>query len=185
MKVTGHCHCGQISFEAEVDSATVRVCHCTDCQKLTGTAFRAAIASLPGTFVLKSGTPKIYIKTAESGNNRAHAFCPECGTPIYAAAPEPNPLWIAGRRDRPARSTRTAGASDLVPLGSALVDGSDRHRAHRTAITRRRRCVTAGLLGPERAAFSTTLRPTGQKLVNPALLLLPSIVDRRCLPKHW
>jgi hypothetical protein len=43
-EVTGHCHCGQISFEAEVDSATVRVCHCTDCQKLTGTAFRAAIA---------------------------------------------------------------------------------------------------------------------------------------------
>ena len=91
MKVTGHCHCGHISFEAEVDPATVRVCHCTDCQKLTGTAFRAAIASLPGTFVLKSGTPKVYLKTAESGSKRAHAFCPECGTPIYAAAPEPNP----------------------------------------------------------------------------------------------
>jgi hypothetical protein len=91
MKVTGHCHCGQITYEAEVDPATVRVCHCTDCQKLTGTAFRAAIASLPGTFVLKSGTPKIYIKTAESRNKRAHAFCPECGTPIYATSPEPNP----------------------------------------------------------------------------------------------
>ena len=47
--------------------------------------------SLSGTFVLQRGTPKIYIKTAESGNKRAHAFCPECGTPIYAAAPEPNP----------------------------------------------------------------------------------------------
>src|ERR1700681_2314119 len=91
MRVTGGCHCGQISFEAEVDPATVRVCHCTDCQKLTGTAFRAAIASLPGTFVLKSGTPKIYIKTAESGNKRAHAFCPECGTPLYAAAPVADP----------------------------------------------------------------------------------------------
>jgi hypothetical protein len=30
---------------------------------------------------------KVYIKTAESGNKRAHAFCPNCGTPIYAAAP--------------------------------------------------------------------------------------------------
>jgi hypothetical protein len=47
--------------------------------------------SLPGTFVLPSGTSKIYIKTAESGNKRAHAFCPECGTPIYAAAPGANP----------------------------------------------------------------------------------------------
>jgi hypothetical protein len=91
MRVTGACHCGQITYEAEVNPETVRVCHCTDCQKLTGTAFRAAIASLPGTFVLKSGTPKIYIKTAESGNQRAHAFCPDCGTPIFAAAPAPNP----------------------------------------------------------------------------------------------
>jgi len=58
MKVTGGCHCGHMSYEAEVDPATVRVCHCTDCQKLTGTAFRTNIATLPGTFVLKSGTPK-------------------------------------------------------------------------------------------------------------------------------
>src|ERR1700757_3946170 len=91
MKVTGHCHCGQISFEADIDPSQVRICHCTDCQTLTGTAFRTTVPSLPGTFVLTSGTPKIYIKTAESGNKRAHAFCPECGTPIYAAAPEPNP----------------------------------------------------------------------------------------------
>jgi hypothetical protein len=97
MKVTGGCHCGHITYEAEADPATVRVCHCTDCQKLTGTAFRTNIASLPGTFVLKSGTPKIYIKIAESGGKRAHAFCPECGTPIYAAAPEPNPSTYALR----------------------------------------------------------------------------------------
>ena len=50
MKVTGGCHCGHITYEAEVDPATVRVCHCTDCQKLTGTAFRAKIGSLPGDF---------------------------------------------------------------------------------------------------------------------------------------
>jgi hypothetical protein len=91
MKVTGGCHCGLITYEAEVDPAIVRVCHCTDCQKLTGTAFRANISSMPGTFRFKSGSPKIYVKTAESGNKRAHAFCPECGTPIYAAAPGPNP----------------------------------------------------------------------------------------------
>jgi hypothetical protein len=91
MKITGGCHCGHITYEAEVDPATVRVCHCNDCQKLTGTAFRTNIASLPGTFALKSGAPKIYIKTAESGNKRAHAFCPECGAPIYATDPGPNP----------------------------------------------------------------------------------------------
>ena len=87
------------------------MCHCTDCQTLSGSAFRINVASLPGSFVLKSGTPKIYIKTAESGNQRAHAFCPDCGTPIYAAAPGPNPASVglrAGTLDcraelRPAR----------------------------------------------------------------------------------
>jgi hypothetical protein len=74
MKVTESCHCGAIAYEAEVDPNSVRVCHCTDCQRLTGTAFRAGIASLPGTFVLKRGTPKIYIKTAESGTKRAHGW---------------------------------------------------------------------------------------------------------------
>src|SRR3954466_13775626 len=91
MKVTGSCHCGQITYEAEVNPVTVRICHCTDCQKLTGTAYRAGIASLPGTFRLLSGTPKTYIKTAESGTKRSHAFCPECGTPIWSTADEANP----------------------------------------------------------------------------------------------
>jgi hypothetical protein len=91
MKVTGECHCGQITYEAEIDPAQVRICHCTDCQRLTGTAFRAGIPSLPGSFLLKRGQPKIYLKTAESGNQRAHAFCPNCGSPIYSTAPGPNP----------------------------------------------------------------------------------------------
>ena len=91
MKVTGSCHCGTINYEAEVDPTTVGVCHCTDCQKLTGTVFRAGIFSLPGTFRLKSGTPKTYLKTAESGNKRFLAFCSDCGSPIYSMADEPNP----------------------------------------------------------------------------------------------
>jgi hypothetical protein len=91
MKVTGSCHCGQIAFAAEIDPGQVRICHCTDCQKLTGTAFRTNVATLPGSFALTRGTPKIYIKTADSGNQRAHAFCPDCGTPIYATAPVADP----------------------------------------------------------------------------------------------
>ena len=91
MRVTGQCHCGQISYEAEVEPSQIRICHCTDCQRLTGTAFRATIPGLPGSFVLKSGQPKIYIKTAESGTKRAHAFCPNCGSPVYATAPGADP----------------------------------------------------------------------------------------------
>ena len=120
MKVTGGCHCGHIAYEAEVDPGTVRVCHCTDCQKLTGTAFRATIQSLPGTFVLRIGTPKTYIKTAESGTKRTHAFCPECGTPIYAAAPELNPSTYGLRLGGIDQRTNFAPPARQVWCRSAL-----------------------------------------------------------------
>src|SRR6516162_11167782 len=51
MKFDGHCHCGRISFEAEVDPHAVTICHCTDCQTLTGAAFRANIAAPAAHFV--------------------------------------------------------------------------------------------------------------------------------------
>jgi len=85
MKIEGGCHCGSIRFEAEVDSATVVICHCTDCQTFSGSAFRTVVQTKPGTFALLSGAPKVYVKTAESGNRRQQTFCPTCGTPIYSA----------------------------------------------------------------------------------------------------
>jgi hypothetical protein len=84
MKVEGSCHCGDITFEAEIDPDAVRICHCTDCQTLTGSAYRVTVQTPVGGFLLRSGTPKTYIKIAESGNKRVHAFCPNCGTPLYS-----------------------------------------------------------------------------------------------------
>ena len=86
MKIDGRCHCGAITFEAEVDPAMLGICHCSDCQTLSGSAFRANIAAPAGEFALRGDTLKSYVKTAESGNKRRHAFCGNCGTPIYACA---------------------------------------------------------------------------------------------------
>ncbi len=93
MKIEGSCHCGRITYEAVVDPETVSICHCTDCQTLTGSVYRANIPAAAETFVLRGGPPKIYIKTAESGNKRAHAFCPDCGSPIYASAISDPPTY--------------------------------------------------------------------------------------------
>jgi hypothetical protein len=84
MKIDGRCHCGNITFEAEVDPATVVICHCTDCQTLSGSAFRTVVPTKEGSFRLLSGTPKVYVKTGESGNKREQTFCPDCGSPIYS-----------------------------------------------------------------------------------------------------
>lgn len=85
MKVDGRCHCGQVRYEAEIDADKVNVCHCSDCQTLTGTAYRVSAPASAASLVFLTGAPKIYVKTADSGNKRAQAFCANCGTPIYSA----------------------------------------------------------------------------------------------------
>lgn len=84
MKVEGGCHCGYITYEAEIDPEKVGICHCSDCQTISGSAYRTNVPTLKNTFRLISGEPKLYIKTAESGNRRAQGFCPNCGTSLFA-----------------------------------------------------------------------------------------------------
>jgi hypothetical protein len=84
MKIDGACSCGTIKIEGEADPEKTQVCHCTDCQTGTGSAFRVSIP-VPGATFKMTGVPTIYLKTtAESGNPRAQAFCPKCGSPIYS-----------------------------------------------------------------------------------------------------
>lgn len=86
MMVDGRCHCGTITVEGELDPGRVTICHCTDCQTGTGSAFRVSVPVSGRNFKM-TGKPSIYHKTtAESGKPRAQAFCPQCGTPIYSTA---------------------------------------------------------------------------------------------------
>ena len=90
MKIDGGCHCGYITYEGEADPDKASICHCTDCQKLSGSAFRTVVPVSGETLKMK-GEPTIYVKTAESGNMRQQAFCPRCGSPIFSAPPGDGP----------------------------------------------------------------------------------------------
>jgi len=88
MQVHGGCHCGAIRFEAEVDPDGASICHCTDCQVLSASAFRVNIAAKADGFRLLQGEPKEYVKYGDSGRGRAQAFCAECGCQLYATNAE-------------------------------------------------------------------------------------------------
>ena len=110
MKVHGSCHCGAIRFEADADPEKAGVCHCTDCQSLTGSAFALYLQVSKETFRLTSGEPKVYVKTAQSGNRRAQAFCANCGSRLWAAAEKDSPLYnlrIGTLRERAELRPRT------------------------------------------------------------------------------
>jgi hypothetical protein len=91
MKIDGRCHCGYVTFEAEADPEMTTICNCTDCQTMSGAPLRAVIITRPGTFVLLSGKPTEYRKTADSGNVRLQGFCPQCGTALFATSIDDEP----------------------------------------------------------------------------------------------
>ena len=91
MKIHGACHCRAITFEADVDPADVTICHCTDCQSLTGSAYRVSVPADARDFTLRTGRPRLYVKTGDSGAPRIQAFCADCGTPLYTHADEDPP----------------------------------------------------------------------------------------------
>ncbi len=60
---------------------------------LGGSAYRVSVRAPSATFRLRSGAPQTYVKTADSGTKRVHAFCGECGTPTYACAVDSPPTY--------------------------------------------------------------------------------------------
>ena len=97
MKIDGGCHCGALTYEAEIDPDTMTICHCTDCQKMSGTAFRTVIRAHEDNFKMLTGEPKIYVKTSENGTPRAMGFCENCGTQIYGTSVGEGPKIIGIR----------------------------------------------------------------------------------------
>jgi len=94
MKIDGGCHCGSITYEAEINPEKVSVCHCTDCQTGSGSAYRTNVQCERNTFKVLTGEPKVYVKTAESGNKRAQGFCADCGTPLFSTTESDRQVYV-------------------------------------------------------------------------------------------
>ncbi|UVC09020.1 GFA family protein [Rhizobium sp. TH2] len=84
MHIDGQCHCGHVRYEAEIDPDRVTICHCTDCQRLTGGAYRVTVIADSDKVKLTANRPKLYTKHAQSGRARLLSFCPECGSPLFS-----------------------------------------------------------------------------------------------------
>ena len=91
MHVEGNCHCELVKFRSEIIPDEVEICHCTDCQSLSGSAFHTIVPVKEGTFELLTGELKKYVKTADDDAIRVQSFCPECGSPICSSPPEGTP----------------------------------------------------------------------------------------------
>jgi len=93
MEIDGQCHCGRISFTATIDPARVSICHCTDCQTLTGSSFRITALTARDHIRLTGAAPKVYVKFGDSGGKRRQYFCSECGTPMFTSGDAETSEW--------------------------------------------------------------------------------------------
>jgi len=76
------CRCGQLRAMAEGDPVRISICHCLACQKRTGSAL-AAQARWEKECVQVEGRSKQWVRTADSGQQTAYHFCPECGSTVH------------------------------------------------------------------------------------------------------
>lgn len=101
--MTGGCLCRKIRYEVSQPLHNIIACHCTHCQKISGAG--AAHNALVPTSALKitSGEPKVYVDTADSGNQLYRSFCPDCGSSLFsqrASMPDMRVLKV-GTLDEP------------------------------------------------------------------------------------
>ena len=83
MRIDGQCHCGFVTYEAEIDPEKIAICHCTECQRLTGSPYRVTATASRAALRLTNNEPGVYEKTGDNGRTRRQYFCPHCGAPLF------------------------------------------------------------------------------------------------------
>jgi hypothetical protein len=79
--LTGGCGCGAVRFEITEPLVSARYCHCTRCQRRTGTAASASGAVVPGLFRVVQGEDRLRAWKPEGGAEKW--FCGDCGSALF------------------------------------------------------------------------------------------------------
>ena len=93
MAVTGGCLCGAVRFEVTAQPALAGYCHCTRCQRRTGTAASAQVGIDGTTFRLLSGAEHVGGWLPPAGGMEK-CFCRECGAHLFSRHPERSNMSI-------------------------------------------------------------------------------------------
>lgn len=136
LPLTGGCHCGAVRYEISAQPSLTYTCHCTDCQRITGTAFSLAIVVPEDAFRLTKGEPRPVERVADSGRVNVRLLCPDCGCWISGTGrPDANGVLVrrvrAGSLDdrswvRPTTHifTRSKQAWVTLPASDEIFDGA-------------------------------------------------------------
>lgn len=103
LPITGGCMCGAVRFEIAEPLTGSRYCHCTRCQRRTGTGFSVGAQTAPGSFRFVAGADRVS-SYDPGGGGWLKSFCRECGSHLCSQSP-----------DDPAKVSVRMGALDADP----------------------------------------------------------------------
>jgi len=132
--LTGGCLCGGVRFEIDAPLVSASYCHCTRCQRRSGTAAAASARVKPGSLRVTAGEG--LVRAYEPPDGFAKHFCSACGSALWSRSPDdPEVMGVRlGAFDgdpgiRPGYRQYVADAAVWEPIPN---DGLERYPAGRT-----------------------------------------------------
>ena len=121
--ITGRCLCGAVTYSADAEPVVQAACHCTDCQRQSGSPFSVVVGVPRAALEIEGSTLASFATTGEDhGGSTERNFCSACGSPIFSAgAALPEMVFIkAGSLDdaswlEPAAEVWTRSAQPWSP----------------------------------------------------------------------
>jgi hypothetical protein len=93
LPLTGGCLCGGVRFEVTEPLVAANYCHCTRCQRRTGTAASAQARVPPGALRVTAGEE--LIRAYEPPDGFAKLFCSVCGSALWSRHPtDPDAIGV-------------------------------------------------------------------------------------------
>jgi hypothetical protein len=83
LPITGGCLCGAVRYEISAVPLSSANCHCRTCQKSSGAPY-LSLLFVPAQALNIAGSYKEYATLAASGHTVYRAFCPVCGSSLFA-----------------------------------------------------------------------------------------------------
>jgi hypothetical protein len=85
LPLSGGCLCGRVRFEVDEPLVEAYWCHCTRCQRRTGTSASAQARLVPGSLRVVAGAELLREHRPEGGFPKV--FCGECGSALWSRSP--------------------------------------------------------------------------------------------------
>jgi hypothetical protein len=79
----GGCVCGAVRYRLLEDPLELHVCHCPNCQTVSGSAFVMCMPVHTRSLELLQGEPKLFAFTSPEGLDKRNRRCAECGACVW------------------------------------------------------------------------------------------------------